>query len=423
MCITNQRETTVVWDRQTGKPVSRAIVWQCRRTSDLCDRMKKDGLESMVRKKTGLVIDAYFSATKLAWILEHIPHARARAEAGELLFGTIETWLLWNLSGGKAHITDYTNASRTVLFNIHELQWDNDLLDYFSIPRSMLPEVRNCSQIFALAEKQWLGAEIPVGGMAGDQQAALFGQTCFNPGSVKNTYGTGCFLLMHTGTKAVTSENGLLTTIAWGLTDEISYALEGSVFVAGAAVQWLRDELKIIASAADSEDLAGSIPDNQGVYLVPAFVGLGTPYWDMYARGTMVGLTRGAGRAHLARAALEAIAYQTHDVLKVMAQESGLNIEILRADGGAAANNLLMQFQSDILGITVERPSITDSTAIGAGYLAGLAAGFWQNLHELENIRRVDRVFKPDMPAEYRERALNGWKQAVTRTLSSCPRE
>lgn len=416
--ITNQRETTVVWDRGTGEPVCNAIVWQCRRTADICEKMKSDGLENLVREKTGLVVDAYFSGTKLAWILDNVPGARARAEAGELIFGTIETWLVWNFSGGKVHISDYSNASRTMLFDIHKLEWDDELLSYLNIPRSMLPTVKPCSEVFATTSEHWLGAELPIGGMVGDQQAALFGQTCFHPGNVKNTYGTGCFLLMNTGSNPVKSQRGLLTTIAWGLKDEIVYALEGSVFIAGASVQWLRDELKIIGTAAESEELAGAIPDNQGVYLVPAFVGMGSPYWDMYARGTMTGLTRGAGKAHFARAALESIAYQTYDVLQVMARESALDINILKADGGASANNLLMQFQADILNIALERPTITDSTGIGAGYLAGLAVGFWKDLTELKNIRQVERIFQPSMAAEQREKAINGWKQAVARTLS-----
>lgn len=416
--ITNQRETTVVWDRNTGEPVCNAIVWQCRRTADICERMKSDGLENLVQEKMGLVVDAYFSGTKLAWILDNVPGARARAEAGELIFGTIETWLLWNFSGGKVHISDYSNASRTMLFDIHKLEWDEELLSYLNIPRSMLPTVKPCSEIFSTTVSHLLGAELTICGMAGDQQAALFGQTCFDAGNVKNTYGTGCFLLMNTGSNPVKSHQGLITTIAWGLKDEIVYALEGSVFIAGASVQWLRDELRIIGTAAESEALAGTIPDNQGVYLVPAFVGMGAPYWDMYARGTMTGLTRGAGRAHFARAALESIAYQTYDVLQVMARESGLDINILKADGGASANNLLMQFQADILNIAVERPTITDSTGIGAGYLAGLAVGFWKDQQALQSIRQVERVFQPRMETEQRERALNGWKQAVARTLS-----
>ena len=411
--ITNQRETTVVWDRATGKPVSRAIVWQCRRTAPLCEKMKQDGLENTVRNRTGLVIDAYFSATKLAWILENVPSVRDRAAAGDLLFGTIDTWLVWKLTGGRVHVTDYSNASRTMLFNIKDLVWDDDLLGYLGIPRSVLPQVVGSSQIYGLTDAELLGAEAPISGIAGDQQAALFGQTCFTPGSAKNTYGTGCFLLMNTGSQPVHSERGLLTTIAWGLDGQISYALEGSVFIAGAAVQWLRDEMKLIDRAADSEALATSIAGNAGVYMVPAFVGLGAPHWDMYARGTVVGLTRGTGRAHLVRAVLESIAYQTYDVLEAMQAGKDMRLDSLKVDGGASANNFLMQFQSDVLGVNVERPLQTESTAIGAAYLAGLATGFWKDRAELRAIRKVERCFTPAIGAGERERLLAGWKQAL----------
>ena len=411
--ITNQRETTVVWDRATGKPVSRAIVWQCRRTAPLCEKMKQDGLENTVRNRTGLVIDAYFSATKLAWILENVPSVRDRAAAGDLLFGTIDTWLVWKLTGGRVHITDYSNASRTMLFNIKDLVWDDDLLGYLGVPRSVLPQVVGSSQIYGLTDAELMGAEAPISGIAGDQQAALFGQTCFTPGSAKNTYGTGCFLLMNTGSQPVHSERGLLTTIAWGLDGQISYALEGSVFIAGAAVQWLRDEMKLIDRAADSEALATSIAGNAGVYMVPAFVGLGAPHWDMYARGTVVGLTRGTGRAHLVRAVLESIAYQTYDVLEAMQTGKDMRLDSLKVDGGASANNFLMQFQSDVLGVNVERPLQTESTAIGAAYLAGLATGFWKDRAELRAIRKVERCFTPAIGAGERERLLAGWKQAL----------
>ena len=411
--ITNQRETTVVWDRATGEPVTHAIVWQCRRTAPLCEKMKQAGMEKMVRDRTGLVIDAYFSATKLAWILDNVPEARAKAEAGDLLFGTIDTWLVWKLTGGRVHVTDYSNASRTMLFNIHELRWDRELLDYFAIPEGVLPQAAASSVVYGLTDPRLLDAEIPIGGMAGDQQAALFGQTCFTPGSAKNTYGTGCFLLMNTGEQPIVSENGLLTTIAWGLDGKVYYALEGAVFIAGAAVQWLRDEMKLVVDAVESEAIATSVPDNAGVYMVPAFVGLGAPYWDMYARGMVVGLTRGTGRAHLVRAVLESIAYQTHDVLSAMRDDGHIRVESLKVDGGAAANNFLMQFQADILGVPVERPLQTESTAVGATYLAGLSTGFWKDPDELREIRKVERRFMPAMEASERERLLAGWKRAV----------
>ncbi len=411
--ITNQRETTVVWERTTGKPICNAIVWQCRRTAPLCEEMKQAGLEQLVKESTGLVIDAYFSATKLAWILDTIPGARSKAENGELLFGTIETWLLWNLTGGKVHLTDCTNASRTMLYNIHLLRWEPLLLRYLNIPEQILPACRGCSEIYGMTDASLFGCEIPVAGMAGDQQAALFGQTCFLPGEVKSTYGTGCFMLMNTGQTPVHSSHGLLTTIGWSLGGKVTYALEGSIFVAGAAVQWLRDELKIIDHSSESEKLALSVNDNEGVYIVPAFVGLGAPYWDMYARGTITGITRGTGRGHLARAVLESIAYQVHDILQVMSADATLSLSSLKADGGASSNNFLMQFQSDILGVKVERPSVVDSTAAGAAYLAGLAAGFWKDQQNLQEIRSVDCCFQPTMDTSERLRLLGGWKKAV----------
>lgn len=415
--ITNQRETTVVWDRYSGIPVSNAIVWQCRRTAPLCDAMKSAGWGSKVNQKTGLVIDAYFSATKLAWILESSPEIRKKAYQGDLLFGTIDTWLLWKLTGGKVHVSDVSNASRTMLYNIHDLNWDPEILSYFDIPLPMLPRVCGSSEIYGYSDPQLLGVEIPITGLAGDQQAALFGQTCFEPGEAKNTYGTGCFLLMNTGTQAVISQHGLLTTIAWSRNGEINYALEGSVFIAGAAVQWLRDELKIIQSAGETEAMALSLEGNGGVYMVPAFVGLGAPYWDMHARGTIMGLTRGTSQAHLARAALEAIAYQTLDVLSSMQHDSGITLQVLNADGGASSNNFLMQFQADVLGVPVERPIITESTAIGAAYLAGLGSGFWTTPQELKEMRRVDRRFNPCIEPSHRQSLISGWKQAVQCTL------
>jgi len=417
--ITNQRETTVVWDRNTGEPVSNAIVWQCRRTAPLCEQLKAEGCEPMIKAKTGLVIDAYFSATKLAWILENVPHARHKAEAGDLLFGTIDSWLVWKLTGGRVHVTDYSNASRTMLYNIHQLQWDRELLEKLHIPPAMMPEVVSSSEIYGLTDADILGSEIPIAGMAGDQQAALFGQACFQAGMAKNTYGTGCFLLMNTGSKPVTSEHGLLTTIAWGINGQIDYALEGSVFIAGAAVQWLRDELKIISHAAESETMAGSLPDNGGVYMVPAFVGLGAPYWDMYARGTITGLTRGSKREHLVRAALESIAYQTSDVLKAMTDDSGIQLNALYVDGGAAENNFLMQFQADILNVDVKRPLVTETTAMGAAYLAGLGVGYWNSQQDLMETKIIERCFRPAMADEERSSLLQGWKHAVASALST----
>ncbi len=414
--ITNQRETTVVWEKATGKPIAPAIVWQCRRTADFCRDLRQAGWEETIRAKTGLVIDAYFSGTKVKWILDHVPGAREKAERGEVLFGTIDTWLLWKLSGGKVHATDYSNASRTMLYDIHALRWDPEILKELGIPAVMLPEVRPSSGLFGETAPGLFGGPIPLAGVAGDQQAALFGQACFHSGMAKNTYGTGCFLLMNTGTHPVTSSKGLLTTIAWGLGGTVEYALEGSVFIAGAAVQWLRDELGLIQSAAETETLAASTPDTGGVYLVPAFVGLGAPHWDAYARGTILGLTRGTRRAHIARAALEAIAYQTRDVLDAMVEDSGLDLASLRIDGGAAANNFLAQFQADMLGKEVQRPANVETTAMGAAYLAGLATGVWTNRTELENRWQAARTFTPSMPAERREQLYRGWREAVRRS-------
>ncbi len=415
--ITNQRETTVVWDKYTGLPVSNAIVWQCRRTAPLCEEMKQSAIKSTIEERTGLVIDAYFSVSKLAWILENIPDARKKAQDGQLLFGTIDSWLLWKLSGGRIHITDYSNASRTMLFDIHKLSWDNDILQYLDIPACLLPQVHGSSEVYGLTLAEILGAEIPIAGLAGDQQAALFGQNCFTPGSAKNTYGTGCFLLMNTGRQAVKSSHGLLSTIAWGINHEITYALEGSVFMAGASIQWLRDELKFIDNAADSEELARSVADNAGVYMVPAFVGLGAPYWDMYARGTLVGLSRGTGRNHVVRAVLESIAYQTFDVLDAMMIDAGIKMDSLKVDGGASNNNFLMQFQADVLGVRVERPRQTESTALGAAFLAGLGVGYWQDQNELQSIRQIECNFVPQMDTNQREQLLNGWKQAISCAL------
>jgi glycerol kinase len=415
--ITNQRETTVVWDRRTGDPVYNAVVWQCRRTADRCEALKASGFAEAIRAKTGLVADAYFSGTKIAWILDNVPEARARAEAGELAFGTIDTFLLWRLSGGRVHVTDYSNASRTLIFNIHTLDWDEDILAELCIPRSLLPEVRPSSAFYGETDPAvFFGGAIPLAGDAGDQQAATFGQACHTAGMAKNTYGTGCFMLLNTGEQAVPSERGLLTTIAWGLGGKVIYALEGSVFIAGAAVQWLRDELRIIERSGDVEPLAASVPDNGGVYVVPAFVGLGAPYWDQYARGAILGLTRGSGRAHIARATLESIAYQTRDVLEAMRADSSIELNELRVDGGAVRNDLLMQFQADILGVPVLRPVVTETTALGAAYLAGLAVGFWQDQQEIARNWVVDRVFEPDMSGERREELYAGWEKAVART-------
>ena len=414
--ITNQRETTVVWDRRTGKPVSKAIVWQCRRTAAMCEELKQKGYEQMVREKTGLIIDAYFSATKLRWILDHITGGQKRAENGELLFGTVDSWVVWNLTGGAAHVTDYSNASRTMLFNIHTLKWDNELLAMLNIPAAVLPEVLPSSHVYGETLPNIFGIKVPISGIAGDQQAALFGQACCEASNAKNTYGTGCFILLNTGSKPVMSKNGLITTIAWGIGSEVTYALEGSVFVAGAAVQWLRDELNLFVKASESEAIANSVPDNGGVYLVPAFVGLGAPYWDMYARGIIIGITRGTNKGHITRATLEAIAYQVRDVVDVMSKESGIVIPTLRVDGGGTANSLLMQFQADILGIPVELTAIPDTTALGAGYLAGLAVGMWQDTDEIARKRFVSRTFVPRMPGEQREKLYANWKRAVERS-------
>ncbi len=412
--VTNQRETTIIWDKNTGEPIYNAIVWQCRRTSEMCDKLRADGLEEYIRKTTGLRIDAYFSATKIKWILDNVPGARDRAENGELLFGTVDTWLIWKLSSGKIHVTDRTNAARTMLYDIHSLTWDKRILEILQIPKCMLPEVRSSSEIYG--DVNILGAEIPVSGIAGDQQAALFGQKCFCEGDIKNTYGTGCFLLMNTGDTAFESKNGLITTIAADAGDNICYALEGSVFVGGAVIQWLRDELGLIASAAESEKAALSVPDSAGVYIVPAFAGLGAPYWDMYARGTICGLTRGSGKNHIIRACLEAIAYQTNDLITALKADTGLPINHIRADGGAAANNFLMQFQADISDVGVIRPVQTEATAAGAAYLAGLAVGFWKNKNEILRLPDKQTEFKPAITAKRREALTDGWKRAVRST-------
>ena len=411
--ITNQRETTIVWDRATGEPVYNAIVWQCRRTSEMVDKLVEDGYSDMIRKKTGLVPDAYFSGTKLRWILDNVPGVRARAEAGELCFGTVDTWLTWKLTGGMAHVTDYTNACRTMLFDIHRLCWDDELLELLDIPRCMLPEVRPSSQVYGWTSHELLSGEIPVAGAAGDQQSALFGQCCFEPGDMKNTYGTGCFLLMNTGEEPVESKNGLITTIAAGLPGKVQYALEGSVFTGGAAVQWLRDELGVISTAAESLDYAVSVRDTEGVYVVPAFTGLGAPYWNQYARGTITGMTRGFSRAHLVRATLESIAYQTYDICEAMSRDAGMPITRLKVDGGASANDFLMRFQSDILGAQVVRPECIETTAMGAAYLAGLAVGFWKSLDEVKEIWQTGRIFSPEMEEEERIKLLSGWHKAV----------
>ena len=411
--ITNQRETTIVWDRKTGEPVCHAIVWQCRRTSAYCDELKEKGLVEEFRSKTGLVIDAYFSGTKLRWILENVPGVRARAERGELLFGTVETWLIWKLTGGKAHVTDYSNASRTMLFNINTLRWDDEILAELDIPKCMLPEVKPSSCIYGEALAQYFGAPIPIAGAAGDQQAALFGQTCFQPGEAKNTYGTGCFMLMNTGDKPVFSENGLVTTIAWGLNGQVTYALEGSIFVAGAAIQWLRDELRLIDSSPDSEYMATKVPDTNGCYVVPAFTGLGAPHWDQYARGIIVGLTRGVNKYHIIRATLDSLCYQTNDVLRAMEADSGIRLAALKVDGGACANNYLMQTQADIINAPVQRPRCVETTAMGAAYLAGLAVGYWMSKEDVVQNWAIDRTFAPNIGAEEREKRIHGWNKAL----------
>mgnify|MGYP005841264583 CR=1 FL=1 len=417
--ITNQRETTVVWDKKTGQPVYNAIVWQSRQTMDICDELKAKGLSDIFHKKTGLLIDAYFAGTKVKWILDNIVGAREKAEAGDLLFGTIDTWLVWKLTGGKVHVTDYSNASRTLMYNIRELKWDDELLEYLTIPKSMLPEVKPSSEVYGMTVPSVTqGVEIPVAGMAGDQQSALFGQTCFKAGMAKNTYGTGGFMLMNTGSQLYDSKNGLLTTIAWGLDGEVEYALEGSIFVAGSAIQWLRDGLKVLDSAPDSEYYANKVKDSDGVYVVPAFVGLGAPYWDMKARGGIFGLTRGTTKNHIIRATLESLAYQTKDVLDAMQSDSGIKLNALKVDGGAVANNLMMQFQSDILNVDVERPKITETTALGAAYLAGLAVGFWKSKDELIDSWQIDRKFEPNMDEKQRKELYLGWLKAVRRTMN-----
>ncbi len=416
--ITNQRETTVVWDKTTGQPVYNAIVWQCRRTADFCDQLAAEGWGEKIRNKCGVVLDAYFSATKIRWILDNVPGAREKAERGDLLFGNIDTWLIWNLTRGKVHVTDYSNASRTMLYNIFDLKWDEEILDRLDIPASMLPEVKPSSWVYGQTDPSIFGAPIQIGGAAGDQQAALFGQTCFQPGMAKNTYGTGCFLLMNTGTNPVMSENGLVTTVAWGINGKVEYALEGSIFVAGAAIQWLRDELKLIDSAADSERMASAVADTNGCYMVPAFTGLGAPHWDAYARGAIVGLTRGVNRNHIVRATLESVAYQTCDVLRAMQEDAGIRLTELKVDGGASANNFLMQFQADMISTPVLRPACIETTALGAAYLAGLAVGFWENQEEIVANGTTFTTFEPLMDEATRLERIRGWDKAVGRALN-----
>ena len=411
--ITNQRETTVVWDKETGKPIANAIVWQCRRTSDIIDRIVADGWSDTIRHKTGLIPDAYFSGSKIKWLLDNVPGARAKAKAGRLLFGTIDCWLIWKLTGGRVHVTDYTNASRTMLFNIRELHWDSELLELLDIPESMLPEVKPSSCVYGMSDFELYGGEIPISGAVGDQQGALFGQCCFKPGEMKNTYGTGCFLLMNTGEEIVESRNGLVTSIAVGFDGHVEYALEGSIFVAGAAIQWLRDELNVISSADESQQYAEKVPDTAGGYVVPAFTGLGAPYWSQRARGAIIGITRGFSRAHLIRATLESLAYQTYDIVRAMEKDSGIPITSLKVDGGACANNFLMQFQSDIIGAQVCRPRCIETTALGAAYLAGLAVGYWDSLEDVRNNWAVDRVFDDKMDGDSREKLIHGWHKAV----------
>ena len=411
--ITNQRETTIVWDKVTGEPVYNAIVWQCRRTSEYCDSLKEKGLTDKFREKTGLVIDAYFSGTKLKWILDNVPGVRERAEKGELLFGTVETWLIWKLTKGSVHVTDYSNASRTMLFNINTLQWDDEILAELNIPKCMLPEAKPSSCVYGESDPVFFGSPIKIAGAAGDQQSALFGQTCFNPGEAKNTYGTGCFMLMNTGEKPVFSKNGLVTTIAWGLDGKVNYALEGSIFVAGASIQWLRDEMRLIDSSPDSEYMAKKVKDTNGCYVVPAFTGLGAPHWDQYARGTIVGITRGVNKYHIIRATLESLAYQTNDVLQAMQADSGIQLEALKVDGGASANNLLMQIQSDIIQAPVHRPKCVETTAMGAAYLAGLAVGYWANKEDVIKNWAIDCVFAPEIEPEERDKKVKGWNKAV----------
>jgi glycerol kinase len=416
--ITNQRETTVVWDRTTGKPVHNAIVWQDRRTASFCDELKARGLETTIREKTGLVIDAYFSATKIRWILNHVEGARKMAEEGKLAFGTVDSWLVWNLTRGQVHVTDVSNASRTMLLNLHTQAWDEELLQVFGIPLSMLPEVRSSSEVYGYTQNVLSAANIPIAGIAGDQQSALFGQLCHQPGMVKNTYGTGCFMLMTTGEQPVISRNNLLTTIGWKIDGKTIYALEGSVFIGGAIVQWIRDGLRIIQRSSDVEALARQVPDSEGVYVVPAFAGLGAPYWEQHARGTIVGLTRGSNSAHIARAALDSIAYQTRDLLKAMEADSGIPIRELRVDGGATVNNLLMQFQSDIMDVSVVRPEIIETTALGAAYLAGLAVGFWKSVDDIRNYWVAEQTFTPAMPADRRDELTRGWDRAVKTAIA-----
>lgn len=415
--ITNQRETTVVWDKETGVPIYNAIVWQCRRTAEYCDELTAKGYNEKIRQKTGLLIDAYFSGTKLRWILENVPQARERAESGKLLFGTIETWLIWKLTDGRVHVTDYSNASRTMMFNINTLEWDEEILEILDIPKAMLPEVKPSSCIYGTTSENIFGGPITIAGAAGDQQSALFGQTCFKAGEAKNTYGTGGFLLMNTGEKPIFSNNGLVTTIAWGIGGKVYYALEGSVFVCGAAIQWLRDELDILESAAESEKMALAVSDSNGVYVVPAFVGLGAPYWDPYARGAVLGITRGANKNHLVRATLESMAYQTTALIDAMSEDLGEDMQSLKVDGGACANNFLMQFQSDILGCEVKRPVCIETTSLGAAYLAGLATGYWKNQEEIVENWQIDRTFEPSMKEDRREELLAGWKKAIDCTL------
>lgn len=422
--ITNQRETTLVWDKNTGKPVYNAIVWQCRRTASYCERLKEKGWIDKIRDKTGLVLDAYFSATKIAWILDNVEGAREKAERGDLLFGTVNTWLVWNLTRGKVHVTDYSNASRTMLFNIKDLKWDDEILEALNIPRSMMPEVKDSSCIYGYTDEHtYGGARIPIAGIAGDQQAALFGQNCFRPGMVKNTYGTGCFVLMNTGQEMIRSKNGLLTTIAWGIDGKVSYALEGSVFIAGAAIQWLRDELRLVYDSPQSEYYANKIEDTDGVVVVPAFTGLGAPYWDMYARGGIFGLTRGTKREHLVRATLESLAYQSKDVIEAMQEDAKIPLAYLRVDGGASANNFLMQFQADMLNTEVHRPRTLETTSLGAAYLAGLAVGYWKDLDEISEDFSIDRIFKPQMSQEKRDKNYKYWKKAIERSMDWLDKE
>lgn len=417
--ITNQRETTIVWDSDTEEPIYNAIVWQDRRTSDYCDKLKSEGVMEMIRRKTGLIIDAYFSATKIKWILDNVPGARERANKGKLLFGTVDTWLIWRLTRGEVHVTDVSNASRTMLFNINTLQWDDELLKMFDIPRSMMPEVRSSSEIYGHTKTTIFAHKVPIAGIAGDQQAALFGQMCIEPGMVKNTYGTGCFLLMNSGDKPIISQNNLITTVAWKIGDKVNYALEGSIFVGGSVVQWLRDGLGVIKSSSEVEELASRVPDTNGVYFVPALTGLGAPWWDQYARGTIVGISRGTNTAHIARAALEGIAFQTMDITAAMSRDAGLPLRELKVDGGASRNNLLMQFQADILGTRVIRPRVVETTALGAAYLAGLAVGYWSSVEQIRKQWHVDRIFEPTWDETAISKARDGWEDAVKRTLSS----